>query len=839
MNVGELLIRIGADTGGVRRGVAETRREIASLPEEHVIHIRVDNGGGGIGGMSRNLSGIQTKMKAIAALAPIIADGLTVSVGALGGLVSMLGAATVGATGFAAVAISTLNDVFEAQKNIEKANQDIAKASTEAERATAVENLAQAYKGLNSGQLLALNSLQKFRSFWSDFTASFNNPVVVAFSRALDGLRFVLENIKPAIMATANATAAFFGKMNEAMKNSDFRRFFDWLGGSVGGTLSTFGEIFINTMQGIANIMVAFQPVSNAMQGGLKGMTESFLRWSQGLKDSESFKRFLDLVIGGAPAFLGFFKQLSILLMDVIRPLSWIGEKALYVGQAILALFNAFNAFNLGTGNATARLHDFMNAIRGLLGLQKKAFTPTPIQDVNDAYKDMFSNVGSVTDGLKDAKKASDGFLASFDEVHNIPDFGGVSGSTTPTIPTSGGTTSGGGSPAVVDNTDVQQSDSWLQKLIDKIKQIPPLIPLKFDPPDAGGGAVAIGLGLVTAALGVLTGNMGLARQGWSTMTQGFQLDLTTYLPSILSGIGFLGLSLVGLSPVMSLTHINWHGMLDAMQSKLNAYRPYLEYGLALLGIGLGDLQTAQLLLETNWGKSWQNMYANQLIQSNKMIKSFEAVQAAFVAMQQTIGQPVTAPSMQTHLAGGNQPIMDDLISSSPVTTTAPATSGIGDFLKGLGAGYIKLMDSLRIQWLTDHPEIGSGVGLGGATSGAVSGLESLSAGALEKLMKLWQSLQGSGLGGAVTGFAGGGVIGSDSIVRVGEQGRREAIIPLESNAMQPFANAIASSMGGGGGSNGGDIILQIEGTELARIIAPYGLKESSRIGGSMITSTT
>lgn len=49
---------------------------------------------------------------------------------------------------------------------------------------------------------------------------------------------------------------------------------------------------------------------------------------------------------------------------------------------------------------------------------------------------------------------------------------------------------------------------------------------------------------------------------------------------------------------------------------------------------------------------------------------------------------------------------------------------------------------------------------------------------------------------GNVVGFANGGIIGKDSIVRVGEGDRREAIIPLQNrDAMQPFADAVAAGV--------------------------------------------
>lgn len=47
---------------------------------------------------------------------------------------------------------------------------------------------------------------------------------------------------------------------------------------------------------------------------------------------------------------------------------------------------------------------------------------------------------------------------------------------------------------------------------------------------------------------------------------------------------------------------------------------------------------------------------------------------------------------------------------------------------------------------------------------------------------------------GPITGFAQGGIIDKDSIIRVGEGGRREAIVPLDNyTAMAPYADAVAA----------------------------------------------
>jgi hypothetical protein len=108
---------------------------------------------------------------------------------------------------------------------------------------------------------------------------------VVGFSKALEGLQYFLEGIGPAIKATGAAVVGIFTKMNEAMKGADFQKAFSWLGTSAGGAISTFGDIAIKVFQGVLNLMVAFQPLSNAMQGGLVAWHKRFYSGRKALQD--------------------------------------------------------------------------------------------------------------------------------------------------------------------------------------------------------------------------------------------------------------------------------------------------------------------------------------------------------------------------------------------------------------------------------------------------------------------------------------------------------------------------------------------------------------------------
>jgi hypothetical protein len=94
--------------------------------------------------------------------------------------------------------------------------------------------------------------------------------------------------------------------------------------------------------------------------------------------------------------------------------------------------------------------------------------------------------------------------------------------------------------------------------------------------------------------------------------------------------------------------------------------------------------------------------------------------------------------------------------------------------------------------------------------------------------------------------LARGGIVDSPTVAMIGEAGK-EAVIPLENTS---FVNTLASTLGSavmaamqmGGNSSaptgGGDIVVQIDGTTLARIMNPYLEQEQGRIGGAILTTT-
>jgi tape measure domain-containing protein len=90
--------------------------------------------------------------------------------------------------------------------------------------------------------------------------------------------------------------------------------------------------------------------------------------------------------------------------------------------------------------------------------------------------------------------------------------------------------------------------------------------------------------------------------------------------------------------------------------------------------------------------------------------------------------------------------------------------------------------------------------------------------------------------------MAAGGIVTGPTYAMLGEAGP-EAVVPLRNTE---FMDALASAVGTAvmnalqfaqGGSQQGDIIIQLDGTTLARVLNPYINKETGRIGPAMITT--
>lgn len=129
--------------------------------------------------------------------------------------------------------------------------------------------------------------------------------------------------------------------------------------------------------------------------------------------------------------------------------------------------------------------------------------------------------------------------------------------------------------------------------------------------------------------------------------------------------------------------------------------------------------------------------------------------------------------------------------------------------------------------WLIPTAIGAAAVGTIVATGGLAAIPEALAAGGL--------------LAKTVPAFATGGIVTGPTLAMIGEGNGPEAVLPLTGGYIEELGSMIGTSViqamqfNNSQSRSAGDIILQIDGTQFARIINPYTAKENQRIGNKMI----
>lgn len=127
----------------------------------------------------------------------------------------------------------------------------------------------------------------------------------------------------------------------KALAGEDFRAFFQYLQSDAAPTLRATAETVGLLTQGVANLLVAFSPLSAEFAGGLRGLAEAFAEWSAGLSSNTGLNEFLAYVRETGPQLLDTFGALGNMLVQI-------GQAAApLAGPVLTAIQGIANAFSL------------------------------------------------------------------------------------------------------------------------------------------------------------------------------------------------------------------------------------------------------------------------------------------------------------------------------------------------------------------------------------------------------------------------------------------------------------------------------------------------------------
>lgn len=258
-----------------------------------------------------------------AATGPVVAG--------VGALSASFAAAGLGAAAFGAVAVSSLGEIFEASKEVEKIEEKLAKADSAKERIAAQKELSALYADMSTAQQGALKDLQKFKDFWGGFTKKFEEPIFTAFSAGLQITQKILTGLSPTIKNVADVVANLMQSFNKSIDGGGLKDFFTWLNTYAAKSLKNFLTIAGNTFAGVFNLFRAFAPMGASIENGLVNMTQRFKQWSASLSGSKGFQSFIEYAKTNGPVLLDILGNVWSVVVDVVKALAPLGSVILSV----------------------------------------------------------------------------------------------------------------------------------------------------------------------------------------------------------------------------------------------------------------------------------------------------------------------------------------------------------------------------------------------------------------------------------------------------------------------------------------------------------------------------
>jgi hypothetical protein len=168
-------------------------------------------------------------------------------------------------------------------------------------------------------------------------------------TEGLEELVTMLPRVRSIVTDLAEAMGGLAGDAGADLAGPEWERFFQYLDTEAGPLLTEFGQTVGNFANGFANMIVAFDPLTDSFSGGFLKMSESFAQWSSTLDSNDSFQGFLDYVQESGPKAMAFLGALVDALASIVSAAAPVGDVVLPILTSMLDTIGALASTDLGT----------------------------------------------------------------------------------------------------------------------------------------------------------------------------------------------------------------------------------------------------------------------------------------------------------------------------------------------------------------------------------------------------------------------------------------------------------------------------------------------------------
>ncbi len=274
---------------------------------------------------SRFTSIVQSALALAPAIVPIGAAGVPV----IAGLATQLGAAA--AAG--GVAILAFQGVGDALKALNEYQLDPTEEHLQA--------MQEKMDALGPAGERFVRTLQDFRPELQDLQDVAQAGLFPGLTQSLTEL----EQLKPQAASLIDTIARSMGDLAaEGAGNLNDQRwveFFEFLDREAEPTLKAMGTTLGYVVEGLANMMMAFDPLADDFTQGMVGYAKAFRGWSDGLDQSQGFQEFVDYIEQNGPEALETLAALGDALVSLVTAAAPVGSALLPVIEALAKTLSA------------------------------------------------------------------------------------------------------------------------------------------------------------------------------------------------------------------------------------------------------------------------------------------------------------------------------------------------------------------------------------------------------------------------------------------------------------------------------------------------------------------
>jgi hypothetical protein len=157
------------------------------------------------------------------------------------------------------------------------------------------------------------------------------------FEEGIKSLLPLLPQVRQVVADIATELGGLGADAGKSLGGPKFEAFFNYLQTDAAPTLDAFARSTGNVIEGLANLMVAFAPLTRDFTGGMQSMTAAFAHWSAGLSKTQGFQNFVAYIRESGPQVLEALGAIGSALVGIVRAAAPFGQAVL---PALTALAN-------------------------------------------------------------------------------------------------------------------------------------------------------------------------------------------------------------------------------------------------------------------------------------------------------------------------------------------------------------------------------------------------------------------------------------------------------------------------------------------------------------------